>query len=388
MFKHKFILGSYYFVFLNILVYMIPFLLQKGINSSTIGFLNSSALFIVVLVFLLSGIITDLIKSNKLIIYINLIISSFALFSMIFITNLYLIGFLYLLIWGTFMSITPIIDGLILKDLGEQNYSKVRSFGSLGAAISYLFGSLFMKYMPLILPYDTNSSVYINLLLLINIILIISIIYTLRHIKEQNISDSFNYKLGFKHIFKSSNLLLIIIITAFTYGVLAADDAYSYSYNIDVVKIGLITFGIVGFLSIGFESLIVNYYNQIEKKLGFKNIMIFISCLLIIIFYTKSNFYTIPWIINLGNVSLGIFTGLFIPLSVILINQNTDPSVRNTVLAIYQMANKLGGAILGLITASYVSHGTSLPDIYTLHMSIVIFSLIFIFFLKSNRKKV
>lgn len=386
MFKHKLVLGSYYYVFLSILVYMIPFLSSKGMDSITIGFLNSAGLFGLVISFLLVGVITDFIKSNKKILVINLSISIVALMLMMVTTNLIFLGILYLIVWATFMSVTPIVDGLILKDAGEVNYSNVRSIGSVGAALSYLCGSLYMSYAPKFLPYSEDSSFYVNSLLVIDIILIVVILIILKNINEHIIKDNFNYKEGFKHIFKSRNLILIILITALTYGVLAADDAYSYRYSIEVVNIGLVTFGIVGFLSIALEAVLLNFYKSIEEKFSFKNIMFFISLILIVIFYTKANYYTYPNIIIAGNVIMGVFTGLFIPLSVILIDLNTDHSVKNTVLAIYQMANKLGGAVLGLITTTYVLKTDSLPGIYNLHMLIVVSSLLLIVFLKSERK--
>lgn len=381
MFKHKLAIGLFYFVFLSYLLFLAPLLIAKGMAATSVGFLNSLGLFILVLSFLGMGIITDIIKSNKQTIIISLSISIFAIILIFLVSNLVILSILYIVLFITFFSTSPIFDGLILKDAGEKNYTTIRAYGSLGASISFLVYSLFGVITNNL---GLSTVVSYELYFLLNIFFVGIIIFLLTKIKEHSLQDNFNYRDSIKHIKTNKNLILIMIITFLSYGVISADDAYSVNYSFDFAHISIIAFGVVGFLSIFLEATLMIFYTKLEEKFGIKKILFFVCTLLAIIFYSKGHMYTSKFIFNFGNIILGVFTGLFIPLSVLLIERNTPDTVRNTTLALYQMANKLGGAILGLMTASYFAKTQFLPKIYDLHMIIAILAIFFIFGIKEN----
>ncbi len=360
------IMFSYYFIFVSISFFLAPFLINKGFLSTTVGLLNTIGLGILVVSLLLFGIISDVRLKTKQIIEINMILTGLIFLILMISVNKYIIAISYILIWTTFMSVTSLIDGLILKNNQENNYSSIRAIGSLGAACSYFINSYVL------------STVSFNIVISIDILLLILIIIQLTKFKIENTKNDLSYKKSMKVIIHNKNIYLMILITFLTYGVITADDAYTYTYNTEIVNINGFVVGLVGFLSIMLEFLLMKNYNRIINEIKMKKLLYMITILSCLIFYSKGHLYNSKIIINLGNILLGVFTGLFIPITINYLEKSTPKNFQNTILGIYQIAIKLGGAFLGLITTTYLIHIDFLPKIYDLHLFITAIALILI----------
>ncbi len=363
----------YYFIFIPIAFFISPHLHSLGVDIVTTGFLQAFGLILLIVTMLINGVLTDKYINNKRLLIVYLTISSicFVLFS--FVENVNLLMIIFLLIWIFFMSLVPVIDGLVLIDIDSKDYHKVRAFGSIGAAFSYLLNG-----------YLLGASLF-NYMLLGCAFAIVMIVIILFKTNDNLIIDKINYKLGIKHLIKNSTLLLIFIITLFSYGVLGADDAFQYQYNVEIVLISSTIYGVVGFSSIFIEGGVMMGFNKINNFLSEKK-MLHISCLLLLfIFMSKFLFFENKTIIIIGDLLLGVFVGLFIPTVIGIINREADDSIKNTVLSLYQMSIKLGAAFLGFTTAIYYEQTKELASIYYLHALFIIIPIVLIFFLPKSK---
>ncbi len=373
-FVHSIVMFLYYFVFVSVSFFVAPYLIEIGMNPATVGYLNSIGLFILILSLFMMGYITDTKYKNKTIISINLLITTFIFILFALVNNFNTLAILYILMWATFMVSTSLLDGLILKDIDEANFPKVRAMGSIGAAVSYLVNSVVL------------GGFSFSMLMILNALFLVVIIISLTKITEHEFDTKTSYKEGIRALKNNKLILGVLLISFLTYGVLAADDAYSYTFSVDIAGISALMMGVVGFLSIALEAVLMATYNPTKHRKYQQRLLIFITVILAFIFLSKGHMYESKFIINLGNILLGVFTGLFIPISIDLINQNTYGSVKNSVLSLYQTSIKLGGAILGLITANYIDKTNSLPGIYDIHLVITLIGIVCIIIFINERK--
>ncbi len=378
MFKHKLVLFIYYFIYVSISFFFSPFLInEKGFTATEMGFLTTIGLVCLLVSFFAFGVISDWIKSNKKIIMVNLIVS-FAIFvGLITLTNKIALIVLYILSYASFIMLTSQIDGLVLRDTTIDKYSTVRSFGSFGAATSYFINSY------------TLGEVGYDIILIANSFLVILLFALIFSIKEHEYTDNAisDYLGSIKEIKAKPEVLLIMLITFLTYGTLSADDAYQFIYNTDVVGLSGAVIGIVGFISIVLEGSFMQIFNKLFDRLGLIKMLNIAVFTLMLIYITRFTMYSYPMVINFGSVMLGLFLGFYIPCAIYVINKNISPDIKSTILSFYQIMIKLGGVILGFITAVFYSKTESLQGIYLLHSIIIAFAFVIIFILSKEIKK-
>ena len=164
--KSSIMMFLYYFIFVTISFFMAPFLTSNGVEQVTVGYLQMTGLILLIISLLINGYLTDnFIKNKNLMkIYLGLAIVSMIIFLLNISTGLLCLSFL--LIWFFFMPLTSIIDGLVLIDLDKKQYAKVRSYGSLGAAISYFMSSIFLGQGAF------DALIFINIILLAVLLLV------------------------------------------------------------------------------------------------------------------------------------------------------------------------------------------------------------------------
>lgn len=374
MAKHKLTMFLYYFVYISIIFFLSPFLVDKGLEQTTVGYLTSFSIVLLVLSLFLNGYFADKITSNKNVIINNLAISAIFLGSLIFSTNEAVLMISYVVVFATYMMVPAMIDGLVLKDIDDKNVPPVRAYGSIGAAIGYFVNSYLI------------AGVGLEALLLVDIAFIIAIIFIVYSIKEVKTKKAKVYASAYKNLFKDETLKLIIIISFLTYGVLAADDVYAYAYSVDFVGISPAVNGIIGFISIALEAVLILMFFKIAKNIAPKKVLLICATTLAIIFFTRSTLYTIPFVINAGNILIGVFTGLFIPLILLLIDHHAHEDIKNSMLSLYLISVKLGGAVIGFITTFIYSMTGQFQSIYWLHFAVVIFAIFFIATMKTDAK--
>ncbi len=378
MLKHKSVMFIYYFIYVSISFFFSPFLIaEKGFTPEQMGFLTSYGLICLLISFFTFGMVSDWISSNKKIIIINLFISFVIFLGLIVSDQKIILIIFYILSYASFIMLTSQIDALVIRDIPVEKYSRVRSFGSFGAATSYFINSYAL------------TDISYNVILVFNSILIILLLILISTIKEheyQNNSISEYFK-GIKALKEHPEVLLILIITFLTYGTLSADDAYQFIYNSQVVKISGQVIGIVGFISIILEGSFMQLFDRFFERLGIIKMLNIAILTLLIIYITRFTLYTNPFIINLGSIMMGIFIGFFVPCAIYLINKNIDINIRGTILSLYQMMIKLGGVILGFITAVFYSNTHSLQNIYLLHSLIIATSFIVVYLLSQQLKQ-
>lgn len=375
MFKHKTVMFLYFYIYVSISFFFSPFLIEiKNFNPETIGYLTTTGLIFLIISFLFSGIIADKINSNKKIILINLCISFFVVLGLIFFTNKIILAILYILIWASFIMITSQLDGLVIRDIDSKLYSKVRAFGSYGAAVSYFINSYALGGLNL------NQIIGLNAVLIVIIIIFVSLITETHY---QNISIK-EYKQSLITARKIKPLIYILIITFLTYGTLSADDSYQVIYNTDVVKISTMIMGIVGFISIVSEGSFMLLHQKIVNKFGLTNTINIGIITLLVIYITHFSLYTSPLVINLGSIFMGVFIGFFVPSAILIINTYVKDNTKNTFLSLYQIMIRLGGALIGLITAIFYDLTGTLQNIYIIHSILIACSLYFVYLLKKE----
>ncbi len=378
MFKHKSVMFIYYFIYVSISFFFSPFLIsEKGFSPEQMGFLTTYGLICLLVSFFTFGMISDWISSNKKIIITNLFISFLIFIGLIIAEQKIILIILYILSYASFIMLTSQIDALVIRDIPVEKYSRVRSFGSFGAATSYFINSYAL------------TDISYNIILIFNSFLIIALLILISTIKEHEYQNNSikEYFSGIKMLKRHPEVLLIMIITFLTYGTLSADDAYQFIYNTQVVKISGQIIGIVGFISIILEGSFMQLFDRFFERLGIIKMLNIAIMTLLVIYITRFTLYTNPFIINLGSIMMGVFIGFFVPSAIYLINKNIDSSIRGTILSLYQIMIKLGGVILGFITAVFYSNTHSLQNIYLLHSLIIATSFIVIYLLSKQLKK-
>lgn len=364
MLNQKLLMLIYYFVFITIAFFLSPFLVIQGIDQVTVGYFNSIAIIVLIIAFIIWGFVGDNIFKNKTIIIINILIAIIAFILLIWNPNQNILIISYFLIWGSFIAIAPIIDNLILNSTREKKYTEIRAWGSFGAAIGYFVNSTIM------------SNFNFETIFIVNTIFLIIMVVSILKIETKVKKSELKYLVGLKHVFAKPVILILLILTLLMYGVLGADDAYTYLY--ETIEVGLdgTVIGIVGFLSIIIEAIVIYKFPKIKVKVN--KLLLIVAISLAFVFWLKFTGYKQPNLIILSDLLLGIFTGLFIPLSILVLSEQTNDKVKNTILSIYQITIKIGAAIIGLVTANYYNQTQNYHQIYFLHMLIVLLALIVI----------
>ncbi len=370
----KLITFFYYFIFVSIGFFFSPFLIQKGLDPIKIGYLTSLGLSLMIILYFLLGLISDKIKSTKPILILNIFITIIIFIILIVFKNPLILYIAYTLSYSSFMVLAPFIDGFVLQNFNTSFYNKIRSFGSLGAASSYFFNTFFLNI------YGYQNIILINIFFLITTIILLSLFKEVYTLKEKNLKESF------KLIIKNKNILLILIIAFLTYGTLKADDPYSYAYNLKYVKLSPLYISIVGSIAIFFEAYIMRIYTYLKNKSNYFLLNTSIITLFII-YLSRAFLFNNKSIIIIGNILIGLFIGIFVPVAIKTLNKNTPKNLQNTTLGIYQMFISLGGVIIGLITTTYLANSKFLPHIYILHSIIILIAIIIIYKYKKTINK-
>ncbi len=379
MLKHRLTMFLYFYVYVSTSFFFSPYLInEKGFTAEKMGYLTTIGLIFLIASFFLSGYLADIIRSNRKIIIVNLIISFFVVVGLVVFSNHLILAILYILSWSNFIMITSQLDGLVIRDIDSQKYSIVRAFGSYGAALSYFINS-----------YALNEiSLSINLLLNAGLILLmIILVATIKETEYVNNGTLQDYKNEVSKAIKIKPIFLIMLISFLTYGTLSADDSYQVIYNTDIVKISAIVMGIVGFISIVSEGSFMYLHKLIIKRFGIINTINIGVITLFIIYITRFTMYTSPFIINLGSILMGVFIGFYVPSAILIINYYIQDETKNMFLSLYQIMIRLGGVIIGLITAIFFDLTGSLQNIYLLHTIVIGSSFILIQQLKKDFTK-
>lgn len=375
--KQKSIYFLYYFVFVTISFYNSPYLISQGIDMQVVGYAFSTSLLISMIIMVLLGIINDNeVLSHKNSMLGTIVVTIIASIVMVVTTSPELKILAFVTSSSFYFAMPGIMDGLVLDSTPKEEYGHIRSFGSFGAAISYFISSVVLGSM--------NYGIIVG----INTVLLIATFVLLISIKYEFKKSEFTYREALKHTASNRNIVLIILITLFSYGVLKADDAFNYNFSTTFAGYTAFIYGVVGLFSIIFEASLMNVYHGARKKFSDKGLLYISAMVLIIIFFCKATMYPYTIVIIATDLALGIFVGLFVPTAVAIINENSDEKVRTSILSIYQGAILLGGVIFGYITTYFIGiiGDSNLPQIYYLHAVIIVVSLIFIYNIKQNKQ--
>ncbi len=376
MFKHRATMFLYFYVYVSISFFFSPYLIQeKGFATETMGYLTTIGLILLILSFFISGYIADRINSNQKIIISNLVITFLVVLGLVYFDNQVILSILYILSWSNFIMITSQLDGLVIRDIDASKYSIVRSFGSYGAAVSYFVNSYALDGISL------TTNLLINAVLIFVMIILVGTIKEVNYTKNGSLNE---YRNEVKNAIKIKPILLIMCISFLTYGTLSADDSYQVIYNTDIVKISATVMGIVGFISIVSEGSFMYLHKSIINRIGIINTLYAGIITLILIYATRFTLYTSPFIINLGSVLMGVFIGFYVPSAIMIINRYIGSDTKNIFLSMYQIMIRLGGVIIGLITAIFFDLTGSLQNIYLLHTIVIASSLILVNLLKKE----
>ncbi len=370
MFKQKIIMFIYFYIYVSISFFLSPFLITtKNFIPTTVGYLTTISLIFLIISFFLNGMLADKIKSNKSIISFNLIMTFISLILIVGNSNKLIISSFYILSWTSFLTITSQIDGLVVSSVNSGKYSMIRSYGSYGAALSYLINSLSYSQDSIV-----NNLIF-NLGLIIVLIMLVSSLKENKYVGSIKLSE---YSLEVKNMFNNKIIRNIMIITFLTYGTLSADDSYQVLYNTQVVMISAIVMGIVGFISILSEGTFMMLHAKVIKKFGIISTLNISVGVLFLIYITRFMLYTSPLIINIGSIFMGLFIGFFVPTAIKIISTNVNESTQNTFLSLYQIMIRIGGVVIGLLTTLFLDLTGSLQNIYFLHSILIAISFIFI----------
>lgn len=366
----------YYFIYVTILFFNAGFIMAKGIDPVTVGYVFSMSTFASILVMMIFSFIIDKqYVTAKLGFIIMLAVSGLGILMFTASANSTIILIGYAMATAFYVAQPAIIDSLVLSTTPTEQYSKIRSYGSIGAAISYFSSSYILGEM------DFSYLMYFLVFLMFVLMFVIS------KIESGDKPHKVHYLHGIKESLKKRNILIILIITFLTYGVVKADDPFTVQYNFEYAHLTAATVGLVGLISIMFEAAVMNFFEKVHQKFNFKIIITISILTLSAIFYTKYAFYDFPMIVNIGNVMLGLFVGLFIPVSVSIINYEASADTKTTVLSLFQTMQSIGGSLLGLATTYYLSISGFLPSIYIFHFIVTLGAVLFVGFLKTERNE-
>lgn len=376
--KHKLTMFVYFYIYVSISFFFAPYLTSvKGFEPAQVGYLTTAGLILLIILFFTNGYIADKINSNKRLIILNLIVSLIVISGLIVSTNHIALSVFYILSWSNYLMITSQLDGLIIRDIDAALYSKVRAFGSFGAAVSYFVNSYALNDLSL------DYNLMFNVGLIVVLIALVSSIKETHYERNASISE---YKTEVKKALQIKPIVYIMIITFLTYGTLSADDVYQVTYNTDVVKIAATVMGIVGFISIVSEGAFMSIHKRILNKFGLINTINIAVVTLLVIYITRFTMYTSPVIINIGSILMGVFIGFYVPSAIMIINYYIGDQTKNIFLSLYQIMIRIGGILIGLITTIFFDLTGSLQNIYFLHSIMIATSLIFVFKLKQAIK--
>lgn len=369
---HKSVLLVYYYIYITILFFATPYMNDQNIQITDFAKIQSLSILILVILLFIGGYLADKKFKIKNLTTAFLTLSTVSLGVMLNSDSQVLLLISYTFMFVSFMIIPSFLDGLILKDLEKKDVSITRAYGSFGAAIGFFLNSYIIA--------DLSSSYLLYIAFFLMLILNL-LIYFLKE-RKMSISDKSNYS----SLLKNKKVLLIILITFFSYGVLSADDAFQFSYAVEVVKMSEQLYGINSFIAIIIELLIMISFYKLLKKFDLYYLLLTSVSSLLLMFIMKIFFVESIILISISNIIMGIFTGLYIPLILHIVSKVIDKNLKNSMLSLYLISLKLSGALLGYITSLYVELNNSIASIYQLHAVCVCFSIVLIVLNKKSIK--
>lgn len=339
----------------------LPVYLEKtlGFSSSQVGMIVSIPSIIGIVFVPIWGLISDLLKKQKSVLWINILMS-------LLFTILYIItdSFIPVLVVTTFLemfrnSILPLTDSITTSFCKEnnKNYGSIRVIGSMSFAISsFLCGQLIKA---------TNSNImflYVFIVSMIGCLLITPILDTTNKVEHK---EKLNLKEDLPKLFRNKPYILILIcgvcVASLTEAMMSYQGIHLMSLGAGAELVGLLTV----FMVIPELFFMVKSKDLVEKY-GMVKMIGFASCALLIrwtVYALTSN----PWLFMIATSMHGIAISIMIICAFDFIGKVVDKKLYTTSMTVYTFTIGVSYSLMKLL------YGTMI-DLFGIN-SIFIFSI-------------
>lgn len=317
-----------------------------GFSSSQVGMVVSIPSIIGIIFVPIWGLISDLMKKQKSVLWINILMS-------LLFTGLYIItdSFIAILVVATFLemfrnSILPLTDSITTSYCSEnnKNYGGIRVIGSMSFAISsFLCGQLIKM---------TNSNLMFFYVFMVSMIGCLIITPTLDATSKVEHKEKLNLKEDLPKLFKNRAYILILIcgvcVASLTEAMMAYQGIHLMSLGAGPELVGLLTV----FMVIPELFFMVKSKGLLDKY-GLVKMISFASCALLIrwvVYALTSN----PLVFMLATPMHGIAISIIIICAFDFIGKVVDKKLYTTSMTVYTFTLGVSCSLMKLLYGTMI----------------------------------
>ncbi|CEI73290.1 MULTISPECIES: MFS transporter [Romboutsia] len=360
------------FIGLGSFMTYLPVYLEKTLNfsPSQIGIIVSIPSIIGIALVPIWGIISDIIKKQKLILWINVLVA-FLLGYLYSKTTSFIPIFIVAIFFEMFRnSLLPLADTITTSYCKEQNknYGKVRVLGSIGYALSAFICGHIMNL--------TGNDLAFFYMFMFSMLLCLFITPYLNTPKEMESKEKLNLKVDIKKLFTNKQYVLILLasisIVALSDGVSAYQGIHLLNLGAGKELVGMLTVFMVApelYFMVKTKDLLKKYGNT--KMITVSAIALFIRWII----YTFTNNIAL---FILASASHGVAIAIMTITVFDFIGNVVEKKLYTTAMTIYTFCIGIGSSVIKLIYGNIIDlYGMKAIFICSIIISIISFGIIF-----------
>ncbi|AGB41518.1 Major Facilitator Superfamily transporter [Halobacteroides halobius DSM 5150] len=370
------VFNLFFYMGIAALTYLNVYFKNVGLTSSQIGFINSVAKGVSLVILPLWGMISDYYKISKRLLIIAVLGAMLASLTFLLTDSFYMIMLVMSVFFIFWSPIIPLADAQLLGYLGKNGnqYGKYRVWGSLGYTL----------LVPII-GYLIEQTTATNLFYYMGVIFFISL-FTVRKLPTSNVTLEIANVKDFKKLLKRGKLLKFILFIFFINLTLSTNNIFFPLYVIDHGG-GETLIGLALMIAAASEMFIFHYSDGIIERFDLKYIFL-ISALAFALRWFLLASFPISMVFLGSQLLHSITFGLLHAVSVDFINLICGDKFKATGQNLYAttkgISSIVGSSIGGII---YGSLGGSILYFY-LSLVALVTGLIYFTFLNSRDKVV
>ncbi|MGL5314999.1 MAG: MFS transporter [Peptostreptococcaceae bacterium] len=362
---------KYLFLFIGLGAYntFLPVYLENtlGFTSSQVGVIVSIPSILGILFVPIWGLLSDLLNKQKLILWINVLVSLFCA-GIYTITKSFMSVFIIAIFLEMFRnSILPFTDTITTSycEKENKNYGKIRVIGSLSFAIaSFLCGQLIKA---------TNNDLMFFYVFMVSMIGCLIVTPTLPTLSSEGQTEKLNLKEDLPALFKNKAYLLILLcgvcVTSLTEAMMAFQGIHLMSLGAGSDLVGLLTvFMVIPELFFMVKSKSLLEKHGMVKMIGFASIALIVRW---VVYFFTSN----PWLFMIATSMHGVSVSIMIICAFDFIAKVVDKKLYTTSMTVYTFTIGVSYSLMKLLYGGLID-SFGIKSIFVFSILVSLFSFV------------
>lgn len=344
-------------------------------TNTQIGLITSTAAIVSIFAQMFWGMMTDVTKKPKTILFV-LLLASMMMGSLFIFEKNFLLTYINYFIFSLFFgAVMPIFDALTvnyLKTYPDISYGQVRLLGSIGFSTM----ALLMSYLA---DHFGISLIFVAFTVLLSVAL-----YTTTTLETVNIEKEGHFKEDLHSLLKIPDYLLLVLLMMILIGTNFGSQAYLSLFLMDKGQ-SVTMVGVMFFLMAIFEVPFMMYSRDIISKFGSAKILLFVVSLSFVRLLFMS--FNLPVFLFIAiTATQSAIIGLLLPTVIDYVASLVRASVFTTAVSLYIAASFGFSTWIMTLGAGYLSDRLSYSTMYAIYAYIGIAGILLAAFILKRSK--